>query len=307
MTAFPTPTGSWEPLSVSATLDEHMRKVPPPRLYHYCDMKALIGIAENKVLWATDLAFLNDEAEREHGIELIRKKITEFEHEDPGLFRELSRQTNMRGDPHNRLFLASFTEKVTLPMFRMYCPDEGGYCLRLPTSQIKGLAGLQRFRLVKCIYDDDLKDKIITEMLRSTLERSRELQAEPGLSTRKMAAIKSNVMTFGGFVAGWAPAMKHSSFKDENEWRIISQAFGGGVDPNVGFRESRFHITPYYKFKLAPPEYPDLIRSSETENSLHVFLGPANTNQERRKVAAQWLFQQNVGPVGISVFSTTYR
>ena len=57
-------------------------------------------------------------------------------------------------------------------------------------------------------------------MLRATLERSRELQAEPGLSMQKMAASKANVMTFGGFVANWAPAMKHSSFKDENEWRI---------------------------------------------------------------------------------------
>jgi Protein of unknown function (DUF2971) len=145
------------------------------------------------------------------------------------LFQELGRQTNMRGAaPINRVFLASFTEEVTLPMFRMYCPADGGYCLRLPTSQIKNLAAPQRFRLVKCIYEDDLKDKIITEMLRSTLERSRELQAEPGLSMQKMAAIKSNVMTFGGFVAGWAPAMKHASFKSEKEWRIISQAFGGG-------------------------------------------------------------------------------
>jgi hypothetical protein len=216
MTAFPTPTGLWEPLSVSATLEEHIRKVPPPRLYHYCDTKALIGIAENKVLWATDLNFLNDEAEREHGVELIRKKIAEFEKEDPGLFQELGRQTNMRGAaPINRVFLASFTEEVTLPMFRMYCPADGGYCLRLPTSQIRDLVEPQRFRLVKC--------------------------------------------------------------------------------------------TPYYKFKLRSPEYPDLIRISEPENSLHVFLGPANTNQERRRLAAQWLFQQNVGPVGTSIFPTTYR
>ena len=315
------PPSTAMPSFVSKTLDDHLNEPPRQCLHHYCSSQALMGIAKEKELWATDLGFMNDEAEREHGIGLISDKIDRL-HEtatdaDKVLFGDLKRQVT-RGGESSRVYAASFTEEVTLSMFRMYCPD-GGYCLRVPSEQLLAMCKYQDFRLAKCIYNDETKQKIIDELLNGIIDKCRAYQrAQDGLASGiprppgPRYYSRSDVRSFGAQAARWASIMKDKSFEIENEWRIVSKTFDA-PPPDIDFRDGRFNVTPYYKFKLSRlKDGAGLIRNNEPDSALFAWVGPANSNQERRKVAAKWLFRRyfnetQIGSVGVKIFPTTFR
>jgi hypothetical protein len=304
--------------SGSVTLDEHLRKAPPAALYHYTDTKALIGIAQSRKLWATDLGFLNDEAEREHGIQLARGRIAELRPpapvaptpsvveraeffrvvEERDFFRALEQQAGNWRDS-SRVYGVSFTEAIELSMFRMYCPD-GGYCLKFPRSGIQSAAEKQGFRLVKCIYRDHVKQKTIEEWLQPIIANFRHEQ-EARTHKGPGPSYSQDAITFGERVWKWAPLMKHESFKSENEWRIVSSQ----PKKAISFRESRFSITPYYEFEL---DFAQLVTPNSLSDSFEVWLGPANINQSRRKIAVEQMFRQlHPGPIPVRIFLTSYR
>ena len=314
MITVPSPSAS----TGSKTLDNHLNQIPPGHLHHFCSSQALVGIAKNKELWATDLGFMNDEAERDHGIGLFAHRLMERRKNetkdgfDEIFFSKLREQIVSRGLAP-RIFSASLTFNVTLSMFRLYCPD-GGYCVRFPTTQLRDMCADQNFQLVKCVYKDEYKLRIIDELLDYIIGDYRTHRAglENGTIPPHPGSKYDNgaVMNFAIQVAQWAPIMKDVSFEIEDEWRLISQPIDSPSD-EIDFRDGRFNVTPYYKFKLSRmSDGDDLNKVLGRDDSLSVWLGPANSNQERRAVAAKWLFRRyfsNGASVGVRLFETSFR
>ena len=57
-------------------------------LYHYTSLSGLLGIIENKCIWASDIRYLNDSNEFSYTIELASELFKAKEHQD---FSDLSK------------------------------------------------------------------------------------------------------------------------------------------------------------------------------------------------------------------------
>lgn len=59
---------------------QETENLPKPQglLYHYTDQKGLLGILDNKSIWATHIRYLNDASEYIHGITIAKKLIKEL-------------------------------------------------------------------------------------------------------------------------------------------------------------------------------------------------------------------------------------
>jgi len=55
--------------------EEDAVQAEPELLYHYTTQPGLIGILNEKSIWATHIAYLNDSSEFRHGLEIIRHHI----------------------------------------------------------------------------------------------------------------------------------------------------------------------------------------------------------------------------------------
>lgn len=74
---------------------------PPQRLYHYTTAEGLRGIVESKILWATDVRYLNDPLEFNHGLQEVWESFRKGNpHTYGGLLEEvndtLERQRQLR-------------------------------------------------------------------------------------------------------------------------------------------------------------------------------------------------------------------
>lgn len=105
-------------------------------LYHYTGAAGLIGIVQNRAIWATDSEFLNDRSEGD----LLRRKLREFV--DAPEFWKLTGfpeshvkefgRTLSRG---RKAYIACFSRvQDSLTQFRMYAPAEGGFSIGFPRS-----------------------------------------------------------------------------------------------------------------------------------------------------------------------------
>ncbi len=49
---------------------------PTETIYHYTNFPGLIGIVEKRVLWASNILYMNDSAEMNHTVELIQTDVS---------------------------------------------------------------------------------------------------------------------------------------------------------------------------------------------------------------------------------------
>ena len=70
------------PKSPAAFLTESIQRIysdsvdPPEYLFHYTNIAGLIGIVNSQELWASNVIFLNDEMELQHGLGVASKTIS---------------------------------------------------------------------------------------------------------------------------------------------------------------------------------------------------------------------------------------
>jgi hypothetical protein len=104
-------------------------------------------------------------------------------------------------------------------------------------SQLKSLAIDQGFSLESCIYIPDEQKRILRNLVKELIVDVEKDQRE------------DVILNF--FLKFWkiAPSIKHPSFCEEEEWRLISKALGTG-QTEIHFRRGKSMIIPYVKFKL---------------------------------------------------------
>jgi hypothetical protein len=169
----------------------------PERLYHYTSVKGLLGILNEKAVWATKYCYLNDAKNR------IKRQ---------GLDVSLGPL-----DSANELYVSVFslsTEPDLLSQWRAYCPPAGGYAIGFSVEKLRSLL-LKRgekppdgpnFSLQRCVYDKHEQE----DMIDKWLEKNRPT------SSVKMIRLDKFIQEVG-------LSIKHHGFKEEHEWRVISR------------------------------------------------------------------------------------
>ncbi|HXM97562.1 MAG TPA: DUF2971 domain-containing protein [Candidatus Dormibacteraeota bacterium] len=224
---------------------------PPPRLYHYTSQNGLLGILSSKSLWATRLQYLNDSAELAHTIALwkdaVQYRLDQLE-DIAGLAQDtrLEVETIFQGLQKSfdfvskiKIHVACFSEDGdSLSQWRGYCRGGAGFSIGFESSQLITAASKQRCFLAPCIYDPAKQASLIEAMWTRILGR-------PPAEKRKT----SRGLEFVSDFVTLATVLKHPSFAEEREWRIITQEISDD-HPSIGIRQGRVVLTPYFDFQL---------------------------------------------------------
>ena len=102
---------------IKAITENLYSDIPKETLYHYTTFAGLVGIVDSRVLWASDIRYMNDSAELKHTADLIRVEITQritAGHAKPNLLNQFLEWVTHRITNGNMLFAASFRSNGNL-------------------------------------------------------------------------------------------------------------------------------------------------------------------------------------------------
>jgi hypothetical protein len=161
---------------------------PPATLYHYTTMSGFLGITRTRVLWASDVRYMNDASELVYAVEVINEATTDtFKEVGLGVLESVIRPTQQFAwvDEFPRdwySFAVCFCEEGNLlSQWRGYGLVSGpGICLGFETVLMERPANAY---LRRVIYDPDEQREHVATTVRRWLETAeRVLDENPELT-----------------------------------------------------------------------------------------------------------------------------
>jgi len=192
--------------------------------------------------------------------------------------------------------VASFTEEGDLlSQWRGYCP-KGGFSIGFHFDLLAQIAKRHDSFLVPCVYDFKLQNKLLEELLVAHSKKYDEaIKDNDQNNSDELAHNISNEFIISLFAI--APMLKHESFEEEKEWRIVSSNLR--VTPDIQFRANESNIIPYIKISLC--------QSEEEIEFKKIFIGPTSVNHYSKEAVLQLLRKNRVAQKAIRLSSVPYR
>jgi hypothetical protein len=279
---------------------------PQERLYHYTSFTGLLGIVDSKALWASDIRYMNDSAELKHTADLIRTEITHrigAGHAKPDLLTQFLDWVTHRITNGHMLFAASFRSNGNmLSQWRGYSRLGKGVSLGFNPDYILRCAQQQSFQIGKCIYNCKSQARLISQVI-DAIEALAELHELDCDNQEKKGdhsyhsifhLIESDLLRI-------AAILKHPSFREEEEWRIVSPVITDYVKAPVLFREGASMLVPFVEFNL-------LAKESASIALEHLFLGPTPNMTISMNSLTMFLSKNGIRPdKGISYCQIPFR
>lgn len=266
--------------------------VPHSTLYHYTSLAGLQEIVEEQVLWASNAHYLSDMKEIQHAQDFMSAEIIDMLSHAPAheseVLTQLRHWLTERGLSRHQLFLCSFTEEGNLlSQWRGYTPHGLGVSLGFPAADIVRLARAQNYRLVKCVYDPAQQRVMIGRIIEAMFAAARE--GEPVMRHAPTPQYYPVFERYTDDLLLLSAVLKHWSFREEREWRVISPVFLDLADRSVKYRIGRFTLIPYREFSLAsaPGRLIDLDE---------VIIGPSSSLELSMDSIPQYLASQGILP-----------
>jgi hypothetical protein len=235
------------------TISEYLSLRPNSLVHHYTSADAAISILENRQLRASKIRHLNDADEYMHAKSRLLSEL-EKRNKSPKMKKitaalagqGLSLTGNalgssvVRSSEHNvPIYVLSFSgEENLLSQWRAYCPNGEGYSLGFDLSNIPS-DPFNGVEMVRCVYTEAEQDDLCSALIASWDE------CDP-TSQWDVATLYLNSMSV-------MAAIKHPSFSEELEWRLILLS-----PQKVRFRSGRHGIVPYTEVSIAPDGWPIL-------------------------------------------------
>lgn len=280
---------------ITAQLYAH---TPAETLYHYTRFSGFLGITERRSLWASDIRYMNDSAELRHTADLVRQEVSRRVaqgHPNPALLTRFLDWTAHRITNGHMLFAASFRANGNLlSQWRGYSSPGKGVSIGFNSHHILDCARRQAFQVGKCVYAPEAQQRLIAQVLDAVEIMADTRGHDEDLYPQIFREIESDLLRI-------AAVLKHPSFQEEEEWRIVSPVVTDFLHSNVRFREGTSMLVPYLEFDLR----------REGDNSLpleHLFLGPTASVELSMNSITLFLAQQGVRPArGVDYCQIPYR
>src|SRR6266851_4669429 len=225
---------------------------PPDELFHYTSAAGLYGILSSRSLWTTMISYLSDRKEFSYAVEIAHKVLVDrAQHANAPLLRDFynrfSESFRWLQKPDVCVFCLT-EDPDLLSQWRGYTPPDGGYSIGFDSSALRRILIREHSRLVPCTYDTIEQGALLAEALDSAVSGVLAQLATP--SRAELDQLVESAL--GAFVRDFveiAPSIKHPSFKEEREWRLVSRIVLG-KDDQLNFRPASGVLLPYYKLDL---------------------------------------------------------
>lgn len=277
---------------MTAILNEVVAQEKPPLpLWHYTTLSALHGIVESRMLWASDLGFLEDPEELRYGLEFIHdyaeKRGTKpyVDELERAICQSIASAAGIRlaslEARYSRFFSFSLSgADDLLSQWRAYAPAKDGAALGLAPRALVDMAAASDFKLLKCCYDTSKQAQLIDKLIHTIMTRAHAQTASFSVDRTSETPAWDQWIIPATMVL--AAMFKRKAFSDEMEWRMVRGPLPHAW-PNVRYRLRMGEMVPYIEFVLAGEDAPLPIDT--------VRLGPG-PNQQQRKLAVTALIAE---------------
>ena len=226
-------------------------------LYHYTGIGSLLGIAKTNSLWASSISYLNDSKEILDACEIVGKCVSELLDsiqcdKEKKFLIQLGEWTNLSKIKAHTIFIFSLSEERSLlSQWRSYTPHGKGVSLGFAPEKLNSIVQSSGLKLARCVYQREDQKNVVSELIQNLLARFR--QELPSIDVSK----KHPTQCYHGFFEEYAneifqvmAIIKHSAFKEEKEWRLISEYHPSYTDGKILFREGASMLVPYIEILL---------------------------------------------------------
>jgi hypothetical protein len=243
--------------------DEPSRMVDAPVLHHYTNAFGAEGIISSNVLWATATQFSNDLSEIEYSVSIAKAVINEtwggkrdLRPWETLLVEHLVHLFNTPLHSFGQPFIVSFCEEGDLlSQWRAY-GQASGFSLAFRSlchNDEVGLACKHGFRtMVKRVLYEPSKQRARLRFLLRRLIKLVNGFSFRITSARGAAAHVELSLLLVLEMTDWALGVKHQSFSEEKEWRIVTYPKGAtlsGINPDnyegISIRATSKLLLPY--------------------------------------------------------------
>ncbi len=168
-------------------MDKLMSRTPDKPIYHYTSQSGLLGIVNNRYIWATNIEYLNDSLEFSYAIEIARNEIQYIV--STGIYtQQMLNELTKRLFMYNKenVFVSSFSENADLlSQWRGYCPHGNGFSLGFDFNRLLPLMVEQGFTMAPCVYEVETQKEIVSELIATTIESFQDFLAEGMIISQK--------------------------------------------------------------------------------------------------------------------------
>ena len=289
---------------------QHLNEKPKTILFHYTTQAGLMGIIKTKKIWATNIHYLNDSGQFSHAVDMLNNGIDRFRDNRKTVFMPhiLKFRDRIRQLSNIGIYVCSFSAAYDLlSQWRGYADNGVGVSLGLNFNDLLPLIEKQGFSILKCEYSNSIQMRIIDDLLEIFLKDISKTGKR--LNPDKTDKYETCHSEFMQRFIGIAPTLKHPSFKEEREWRLISKPIPYN-DPHLEFRGGSSMLIPYCNMELCksgsilnieeivvgPNPYQDLAINSvssfiSTQRDVNLkTITPSQTRyrSEERRVGKEW-------------------
>lgn len=275
------------------TVEKLFKEAPDKTLYHYTGIGGLLGIVESRTLWASHIYYLNDAAEIVYARDILTKLIVKMkdgaskkEKEFLGHFKHWLKTFGINT---YHLFIFSLSEEPNLlSQWRSYTPHGKGVSIGFSSNLILRMTEAQGLRIARCLYgrleQEELMKGLLHKMLISFNKRKLSQNESKSISPPIYYGFLEK---FRGDILQLFSVIKHPSFKEEREWRIISKYYPKYTIPQIKFREGASMLVPYFEIDIDPNKVETLLFDQ-------VYLGPSQHNELSHSALSNFLSNKAV-------------
>jgi len=257
----------------------------PKVLYHYTTAKSLLGIVNDNAIWATNINYFNDPNELKYAYRLVLEEVSNIKKIELSntkkpenlhvflsqLFRKFNKsQIEQLLEKMTKyieslpIYVISLSEKKDHKSQWMEYSDMGnGFCIGFDTKRLCKGFDIGNFEYKKCIYDlEEQKVKVGKYLNQYNLLFTNTKDNQSTEVTDKISEFFNDMYKI-------LTEIKKQHFKDEKEWRLVSQPIGTS-NYEIRFRSNNNQIIPYISLP-----FPDLIRDFPI---VEIIIGPKQDN-----------------------------
>jgi hypothetical protein len=242
-------------------------------LCHYTSQTGLKGMLNKKAIWASKIHYLNDSKEFALALDLARCELTErikastspVDRSRLELLRDTIDTTyTIKGV---NTCVCCFSElEDDLSQWRGYGGGSAGFSVGFTRewfTRVKDTLGLS---LSPCIYDPEKQQRLVQDEIDKFFATNAGREPDywdrnrgywnPDKPRTYMASRHAGD-DFADRLALIAPLIKHESFEDEKEWRLVAENVSAH---KLHHRPGRSMLIPYYKIPIGDDDKFDSIR-----------------------------------------------
>lgn len=218
---------------------EVTESVGPAQLYHYTSAEGALGILSSGSIRATMIHYMNDAKEFQYALDLAAELILDTPGPSGERHHDICRDF-LVAIRRMAVYVFSLSEhRNQLSQWRAYAGG-GGYAIGIDTSQLQMLCQANNATLVRCVYDLSSQRALLSPIVAEMLEAAKELAPD--------ANWLELYDTFAARFTSVAATIKHPSFYEEDEWRVVSSI--GVPQSTVKYRSAGGLIVPYCEWSL---------------------------------------------------------